>query len=185
MSSRGNGSELYDVGGGESGYIAVDPRARDVFYAGSYGGLITRYNRQTGQMREIDPYPDNPMGYPSQDITERFQWTFPIVFSPLDPSTLYVGSQHVWKTSNGGQSWTKISPDLTRHDPSTMGPSGGVITKDETGVETYATIFTIAPSPKRREPHLGGVGRRLRAGDARWRQELEECHAVGVPDCGR
>jgi len=104
VSSRGNGSELYDVGGGESGYIAVDPRTRDVFYAGSYGGLITRYNRETGQQRAIDPYPDNPMGYPSQDITERFQWTFPIVFSPLDPTTLFVGSQHVWKTTNVGQS---------------------------------------------------------------------------------
>ena len=68
------------------------------------------------------------MGYASKDIAERFQWTFPIVFSPVDPSVLYVGSQHLWKTTNGGQSWTKISPDLTRHDPKTMGDSGGPIT---------------------------------------------------------
>ncbi len=88
------------------------------------------------------------MGYATRDIVERFQWTFPIVFSPVDPSVVYVGSQHVWKTANGGQSWTRISPDLTRHDPSTMGDSGGPITRDETGVETYATVFTIAPSPK-------------------------------------
>ena len=139
---------FYSVGGGESGYIANDPRNPDIFFAGSYGGLITRFNRKTGQMREVNPYPDNPMGYPSKDIAERFQWTFPIVYSPLDSKTLYVGSQHVWKTTNEGQTWTRISPDLTRHDPGTMGDSGGPITKDETGVETYAVVFSIAPSPK-------------------------------------
>ena len=139
---------FYTVGGGESGYIAEDPKNPDIFYAGSYGGLITRFNRKTGQQKAVNPYPDNPMGYATKDITERFQWTFPIVFSPTDPSVLYVGSQHVWKTTNGGQSWTRISPDLTRHDPKTMGDSGGPITRDETGVETYATVFTIAPSPK-------------------------------------
>jgi hypothetical protein len=148
VSSQGPPSEFYAVGGGESGYIAVDPRKPGVFYAGSYGGLLTRYDHNTGQSKAIDPYPDNPMGYPSQDIAERFQWTFPIVTSPTEPNVIYAGSQHVWKTTDAGHSWTKISPDLTRHDPSTMGPSGGVITKDETGVETYATVFTIAPSPK-------------------------------------
>ena len=139
---------FYTVGGGESGYIAQDPRNPDIFYAGSYGGLLTRYNRKTREEKAVDPYPDNPMGYATKDITERFQWTFPIVFSPVDPTALYAGSQHVFVTHNGGQSWTKISPDLTRHDPKTMGDSGGPITRDETGVETYATIFTIAPSPK-------------------------------------
>jgi photosystem II stability/assembly factor-like uncharacterized protein len=139
---------FYSVGGGESGYIAQDPKDPDIFYAGSYGGLITRLNRKTRQMRDVDPYPDNPMGYASKDIAERFQWTFPIVFAPTDPTVLYVGSQRLWKTTNGGQAWTRISPDLTRHDPKTLGDSGGPITRDETGVETYATIFSIAPSPK-------------------------------------
>jgi photosystem II stability/assembly factor-like uncharacterized protein len=139
---------FYSVGGGESGYIASDPRNPDIYYAGSYGGLITRLDRRTGQERAINPYPDNPMGYASADITERFQWTFPIVIAPTDPNTLYVGSQHVWKSTDEGQSWTKISGDLTRHDPRTMGASGGPITKDNTGVETYATIFSIAPSSK-------------------------------------
>ncbi len=139
---------FYSAGGGESGYIASNPKDPNIFYAGSYGGLITRFDRRTDQSREINPYPDNPMGYASADITERFQWTFPIVFSPQDSNALYVGSQHLWKTTNEGQSWTKISPDLTRHDPSTLVPSGGPITKDHTGVETYATIFSIAPSPK-------------------------------------
>ena len=146
VSSTGAG-ELYAVGGGESGYIAPDPEDTDVFYAGSYGGLLTRINRRDGERRAINVWPDNPMGFSSGDITERFQWTFPIVFAPTDPNTLYATSQHVWKTTNEGQSWDRISPDLTRQDPSTMGPSGGPITLDQTGVETYATIFTLAPSP--------------------------------------
>jgi photosystem II stability/assembly factor-like uncharacterized protein len=139
---------FYSVGGGESGYIASDPRAPDVFFAGSYGGLTTRLDRRTGQERQINPHPDNPMGYASADIAERFQWTFPIVMAPSNPGILYVGSQHVWKSTNEGQSWTKISPDVTRHDPKTMGASGGPITKDNTGVETYATVFSIAPSAR-------------------------------------
>jgi len=146
VSSAGSGSELYDVGGGESGYIAPDPRNPDVYFAGSYGGDLTRYDRRTGTARAVNVWPDNPMGYSAKDISERFQWTYPIVFSPIDPQVLYVGSQHVWRTTSGGQRWERISPDLTRHDPSTMGPSGGPITLDQTGVETYATVFTIAPS---------------------------------------
>ncbi len=148
MVSGGADTVFYSVGGGESGYIANDPKNPDIFYAGSYSGDMTRVDRKTGQQQRINPYPENPMGFASKDRTERFQWTFPIVFSPVDKTTLYVGSQHLWKTTSGGKSWTRISPDLTRHDPSTMGDSGGPITKDETGVETYATIFTIALSPK-------------------------------------
>ncbi len=147
-SGGGADQVFYSVGGGESGYIVSDPRAPEVFYAGSYGGLITRQDKRTGQERQINPYPDNPMGYASSDIAERFQWTFPIIMAPTNPGILYVGSQHVWKSMTEGRSWEKISPDLTRHDPKTMGASGGPITKDNTGVETYATVFTIAPSPK-------------------------------------
>jgi photosystem II stability/assembly factor-like uncharacterized protein len=142
------GGELYAVGGGESGYIAPDPEDTDVFYAGSYGGLLTRINRRTGERRSINIWPDNPMGFSAKDITERFQWTFPIVIAPTDPNVLYATSQHVWKSTNEGQSWQRISPDLTRADPSTLGPSGGPITLDQTGVETYATVFTLAPSPQ-------------------------------------
>ncbi|MEW5982485.1 MAG: glycosyl hydrolase [Acidobacteriota bacterium] len=145
VSSTGQGA-LYAVGGGESGYIAPDPRNPDIFYAGSYGGYLTRFDRETGHMRAVNVWPDNPMGHSSSDITERFQWTFPIVFSATDPRVLYVASQHLWRTTDEGQSWERISPDLTRHDLATMGPSGGPITLDQTGVETYATIFTIAPS---------------------------------------
>jgi len=146
VSSAGAG-DLYDVGGGESGYIAPDPENTDVFYAGSYGGLLTRINRRTGEQRAINVWPDNPMGFSSSDMTERFQWTYPIVFAPTDHRVLYATSQHVWKTTNEGQTWERISPDLTPHDPSTLGPSGGPITLDQTGVETYAVVFALAPSP--------------------------------------
>ena len=146
VSSAGNGDDLYDVGGGESGYIAPDPLDTDVFYAGSYGGLLTRINRRTGEERAINVWPDNPMGHNSGSMTQRFQWTFPIVIAPTDPKTVYVTSQHVWKSTNEGQSWQQISPDLTRHDPATMGDSGGPITLDQTGVETYAVVFALAPS---------------------------------------
>ena len=135
------------VGGGESGYIASDPDEPDVFYAGSYGGYLSRYDYSTGTQETITVWPENPMGHSSEDIAERFQWTYPIVFSRTEPKRLYVGSQHLWMTTDQGMSWERISPDLTRADPKTMGPSGGPITKDQTGVETYATIFTIAPSP--------------------------------------
>jgi photosystem II stability/assembly factor-like uncharacterized protein len=134
------------VGGGESGYVANDPKNPNIFYAGSYGGLLTRYDHATGQSRVINVRPDNPMGYSAGDIAERFQWTFPILFDPHDPGTLYVTSQHIWRSRNEGQSWERISPDLTRHDPATLGPSGGPITRDQTGVETYATVFALAPS---------------------------------------
>ncbi len=137
---------FYAVGGGESGYIAPDPNDLAVFYAGSYGGYLSRLDRELGQQRAIHIYPDNPMGWSSIDIKERFQWTFPIVFSPVDNKTLYASSQHVYRTTTGGQNWEKISPNLTRSDPKTMQASGGPITKDQTGVETYAVVFTVAPS---------------------------------------
>jgi photosystem II stability/assembly factor-like uncharacterized protein len=137
---------FYAVGGGESGYIAPDPTDTNVFFAGSYGGFLSRLDRETGQQRAVNIYPNNPMGYSAIDIKERFQWTFPIVFSPLDPKVLYASSQHLWRTTNGGQNWEKVSPNLTRSDPKTLQASGGPITRDQTGVETYAVIFTIAPS---------------------------------------
>ncbi len=178
--SRGWGNQnvlggLYGiaVGGGESGYVAPDPRNPDIYYAGSYGGLLTRYDHRTGQSRTITVRPDNPMGASASDIAERFQWTFPIVFDPHDAGTLYVTSQHVWKSRNEGQSWEKISPDLTAHDPATLGPSGGPITRDQTGVETYATVFALAPSRLEKGVVWAGSDDGLvhvtRDGGARWR----------------
>jgi photosystem II stability/assembly factor-like uncharacterized protein len=140
-------SDWYDVGGGESGYIAVRQDNPDISYAGSYGGYLSRVDHKTGSRRNVNPWPDNPMGHDAGDAKYRFQWTFPIVISPHDPNTLYVGSSVVFKSTNDGQSFAAISPDLTRNDPRTLGASGGPITKDQTSVEYYATVFTIAESP--------------------------------------
>lgn len=136
----------YEVGGGESGYIAQDPLNPDVFYAGSYSNMLTRINRKTGERREVQPYPRGFMGEAPKTLPERVHWTFPIVFSPVDPTKLYVCSQHVWVTQNEGQTWKKISPDLTYGDTSTLGESGGVITKDMSGPELYGTVYALAPS---------------------------------------
>ena len=140
------GSWLYAVGGGESGYIAPHPTDPDLFYAGSQGALLTEYNRRTSQVRDIQVYPLFFSGMPARDLKERWQWTFPIVFSPRDSKVLYTSSQHLWRTTNAGQNWERISPDLTRADPDTLGDSGGPITKDQNGPEIYGTIFSIAPS---------------------------------------
>jgi len=147
MQARGpNHGWYYAVGGGESGYIAQSPTDPDVFYAGSQGALLTRYNRKTGQVRDIQVYPRFFSGEPSSALPERWQWTFPIVFSPQDPTIMYTCSQHVWKTTDDGQTWEKISPDLTYADPETLGETGGIITNDMNGPEIYATVFALAPS---------------------------------------
>ncbi|RYF96564.1 MAG: glycosyl hydrolase, partial [Chitinophagaceae bacterium] len=150
MNARTNtikrGTWSYAVGGGESGYIAQDPKNADIFYAGSYSAVLTRINRKTGESKEVTPYPRYFMGEAPKDIPERWQWTFPIVFSQKDPTRLYTSSQHVWVTTDEGNSWTKISPDLTLADTSTMGISGGIVTNDMTGVEVYGTVFALAPS---------------------------------------
>jgi photosystem II stability/assembly factor-like uncharacterized protein len=137
---------IYAVGGGESGYIAPDPLNPNIFYAGSQGALLTKYNRADGATRDIQVYPLFFSGMPAAALKERWQWTYPIVFSPFDPHVIYTSSQHLWKTANEGQSWEQISPDLTRADPKTLGDSGGPITKDQNGPEIYGTIFTVAPS---------------------------------------
>src|SRR3954471_10859218 len=137
---------FYPVGGNEDGYIAPDPKDTDVFFSGSNNGsFITRLNRRTAELREVNPYPRFFSGENSASVVERWQWTFPIVFSPVDPNILYTSSQHVWKTTNQGQTWDKISDDLTRHDPKTMQDSGGPITHDMNSPEIYATVFSLAP----------------------------------------
>ena len=146
MMGSGMFAPYYAVGGGESGYVTPDPQNANVIYAGSQGALLTRFDRATSEMRDIQVYPLFFSGMPASALKERWQWTFPIVFSPLDPNVLYTSSQHLWKTTNQGQSWEAISPDLTRADPKTLGDSGGPITKDQNGPEIYGTIFTVAPS---------------------------------------
>ena len=149
--TRGRGGiterDWYDVGGGESGWIAADPRDTTIVYAGSYGNLITRFDAKAGTLRNINPWPDNPMGHPASDLKYRFQWSFPIVISPHDPTVIYAGANMMFKSTDEGQSWTVISGDLTRNDKSRQGSSGGPITKDNTSIEYYDTIFTINESP--------------------------------------
>jgi photosystem II stability/assembly factor-like uncharacterized protein len=143
--------DFYDVGGGESGYVAPDPNDPEIVYAGSYGGDITRYDHHTEQTQAINPWPRNPIGWGMADLKHRFQWTEPIIFSPHDPHTLYYAGEVLFKTTDQGMSWSIISPDLTRNDKSKQESSGGPITKDNTGVEVYDTIFSVVESPAQKD----------------------------------
>jgi photosystem II stability/assembly factor-like uncharacterized protein len=146
---RGGGVETYSPGGSEDGYIAPDPKDPDIFFAGgNNGSFLTRLDRRTNNTREVNPYPREFSGEASSEVVERWQWTYPIIFSPADPSVLYTSSQHVWRTTNGGEKWDRISGDLTKHDPKTMGPSGGPITHDMNSPEIYATVFALGPGKK-------------------------------------
>jgi photosystem II stability/assembly factor-like uncharacterized protein len=152
IASRGAGPGIgrrdwEPTAGGESGYVLADPRNPEVVYGGSYGGFLVRLNHATGEVRDVNPWPDNPMGAGAAGLEYRFQWNFPVALSPHDPRVLYVGANVLWKSTDEGQSWTVISPDLTRNDKSKQGPSGGPITKDNTSVEYYDTLFTVAESP--------------------------------------
>jgi photosystem II stability/assembly factor-like uncharacterized protein len=133
--------------GSESGWIAVSPRDPEVVYGGNYGGYLSRVNHRTKEVRNVSVWPDNPLGHGAADLKYRFQWNFPLFFSPHDPDTLYAAANVLFKTTNGGQTWFKISPDLTRDDKSKQQPSGGPITKDNTSVEYYCTIFAATESP--------------------------------------
>ena len=134
--------------GGESGHIAPHPLNPDIVYGGSYGGYLSRINHRTQERRNVTVWPDNPLGWGAKNLKHRFQWNFPIFFSPHNPNTLYCASQYLCRSRNEGQSWEIISPDLSRNEKSRQEPSGGPITKDNTGVEIYCTIFAA------RESHL-------------------------------
>jgi photosystem II stability/assembly factor-like uncharacterized protein len=139
--------DWYSVGGGESGYIAPDPTNPDVVYAGSYFGYVSRFDKRTGQTQTVSPWPDDPDGNGAAGLKYRFTWTQPIVFSPNDPGILYYSGQVLFKSTDGGMSWSEISPDLSRNDKSKQQSSGGPITKDNASVEFYDLIFSVAESP--------------------------------------
>jgi photosystem II stability/assembly factor-like uncharacterized protein len=141
--------QWYDVSG-EAGYIQARPDSADITYGGDNSGFLARVDHRTGFWRLISPWPDSPDGHPASEGKYRLQWTAPLLLSPHDPNTLYIGANVLFKTTNGGQSWTAISPDLSRHDPRTLGVSGGPITLDQTTAEYYGTIFALAESPRAR-----------------------------------
>ncbi|HTR77245.1 MAG TPA: glycosyl hydrolase [Gemmatimonadaceae bacterium] len=140
-------STFHNVGSGESGFVASDPLNPAITYAGEYSGVVEKRDGDKNTTVRVDPWPLNPMGHDAQDSKYRIQWTFPIMNSPFDPHVIYVGSNVLFKSSDDGTSWSVISPDLTKHDPATLGASGGPITKDQTSVEYYGTIFAVQESP--------------------------------------
>ncbi|HSP06004.1 MAG TPA: glycosyl hydrolase, partial [Acidobacteriota bacterium] len=143
--------EWYSVGGGEAGHVVSDWSDPNIVYAGEYGGYISRYDHRTQQARMVGIYPDNASGHGGEDLKYRFQWTAPIATSPHDAKVVYHGGNILFRTSDGGQTWAAISPDLTRNDKSKETWAGGPITGDNTGVEIYCTIFAVAESPVQKD----------------------------------
>jgi photosystem II stability/assembly factor-like uncharacterized protein/DNA-binding FrmR family transcriptional regulator len=143
-------AEADEIGGGESGYIAVRPDDPDIVYSGSFQGFLTRYDHRLGTQRNIMVWPEMSSGQGAGELRYRFQWTFPIVLSPHDPDELYVTGNRVFRSRDEGRSWDVISPDLTRNEASRLRASGGEITKDNTGAEYYGTIFAFVESPRER-----------------------------------
>jgi photosystem II stability/assembly factor-like uncharacterized protein len=143
-------------GTGESGFIAVDPRNHNVVYVGAIGsspggaGALQRYDHRTRQIQLVNVWPEESTGIAPQDLKYRFAWTFPIVFSPHDPGTLYAGGNCVFRSRNEGMSWERISPDLSLNDRSRQGASGGQITRESAGAEVHATCASVVESPHRR-----------------------------------
>ncbi len=139
------------VGGGESGWATPDPADPDVVWSsasgfGSVGGIVTRYDLRTNTVRTVEVWPQATIGWPAADLKYRFVWTFPLTISPHDHNRVYVGSQYVHQTTDGGNSWQVISPDLTLNDKSHQRISGG-LTPDNIGVEYAGVVFAIAESP--------------------------------------
>ncbi|HET9017503.1 MAG TPA: glycosyl hydrolase, partial [Thermomicrobiaceae bacterium] len=155
-------TEWWEPGGGESGYIAVDPTNPEVMYGGSVGsgagdGRLIRFNHATGETRIVTVWPEvTGMGRGAKHYKYRFQWTYPIHFSTHDPNTLHVASNHVHRSTDEGMSWEVVSPDLTRNEPSKLEDSGGPITLDNTGAEVYCTVFALAESPHERGVYWAG-----------------------------
>jgi len=138
----------FSVAGCENATIAVDPRNPNVTYGGCYLGMFSRYDHDRRQERDISVTSINWDGYAAKDAPERFQWTFPVLISRHDPRTLYVTSQHVWRSRDEGATWERISEDLSHADPATLGHTGGPVHGEMTGAEWYGTIYAFAESPK-------------------------------------
>ena len=141
-------ADYHTVGGGESGYIAVHPEDPDIVYAGNHSnGYLSRYNHRTRQVHNVMVWPESSSAIAAKDMKYRFQWTFPIHFSHHDSNVLYTAGNHVFRSTDQGNSWEPISPDLTRNDESKMEVSGGPVSLDGTNAEYYCTVFALAESP--------------------------------------
>jgi len=149
-------ADCFIAGTGESGYIAVRPDDPNIVYVGAIGSSpgggnsLQRYDHRTKQIRLITTWPEETRGQGASDHKMRFAWTYPIVISPHDPGTLYAAGNQIFKSTNEGQSWVPISPDLTRADPETLQPTGGPINRDSVGAEVYATVYSLVESPHER-----------------------------------
>jgi len=159
-------SEWTTTAGCETGWNIPDPVDPDVVWGGCYAGALERFDAKTGHARSVSVWPERSMGAPAAVLKQRFNWTFPVAISPHDHNRVYVGSQYVNETTDGGQTWHAISPDLTLNDKSRMGDSGG-LTLDNLSVEYYGVVFAAGRD-------LGGHQRRPGAGDARRRRPLDE-----------
>ncbi len=149
--SRSDGGQIAQddwqtTAGAESGYVVADPLNPDIIYGGNYSGYLSRLDHKTGENRAVSVWPDDPLGGGADVAKYRFQWNFPIFFSPHNPKKLYAGGNHLFVTENEGASWTALGGDLTTNDKKRQASSGGPITKDNTGVEVYCTVFTATES---------------------------------------
>ncbi|MBK7432431.1 MAG: glycosyl hydrolase [Chitinophagaceae bacterium] len=149
--SRSDGGQITQddwqpTAGAESGYVVADPQNPDIVYGGNYSGYLSRYDHKTGENRAVSVWPDDPLGAGADVSKYRFQWNFPVFFSPNNPKKLYAAGNILFATENEGASWTALGGDLTTNDKLRQRSSGGPITKDNTGVEVYCTIFTAAES---------------------------------------
>jgi photosystem II stability/assembly factor-like uncharacterized protein/DNA-binding FrmR family transcriptional regulator len=148
--------DWYQVGGGECGYIAPYPLDPNIVFANSEY-VVTRFDKHTEQTLDVSVWPLDVSGNGADKLLHRFQWTSPLMISPHDPNTLYTAAEMIFKSTNAGQSWTAISPDLTRNDKSKQMPSGGDITLDITSVEYYDTVFAVAESPVKKDMLWAGT----------------------------
>ena len=183
-------SDCYAVGFSESGHIAVRPDNPNIVYSGAIGsapgggGILLRYDHGTGQSRIVTAWPETFRGWGAKDDKYRFQWTFPIAFSPHDSNVLYITGNMVFRSTDEGTSWEIISPDLTRNDVTKLEPSGGPITKDTTAAECYCTIFSFVESPHEQGVFWAGSDDGLihvsRDGSKTWENVTPE----GLPEWG-
>ncbi|MDQ6939434.1 MAG: glycosyl hydrolase, partial [Verrucomicrobiota bacterium] len=141
--------DWYPAGGGECGFVIPDPRDWHIIYSNSEG-YISRYDKTHEQAQDLSVLPLDNSGHGASDLIHRFQWVAPLVLSPHNPDTIYTAAECVFRSTDGGKSWSPISGDLTRNDKSKQQPSGGPIQLDITSVEYYDTIFALAESPKQK-----------------------------------